>query len=155
MELELQNKEGRYRPVCVSCGHIIYINPIPATALVVLNEKNILLTLRNVEPHLGNWCLPGGFLEWGESPKSGARRELLEETGITAKKLSLVGVYDSITDARQHVILVAYRVLSWTGDPVPGDDASDVCWFDINAIPPLAFRIHEKFLADSLEREGK
>ena len=148
--VELQYREGRTRPVCTSCGHIIYVNPIPAVALIVLNARNVLLTLRDIEPNSGKWCLPGGFIEWGENPEEGARRELLEETGITGNEISLIGLYDSITEKRLHVIVVAYQVLTWRGDPVAGDDASDVRWFDINAIPPLAFTVHEKLLADFL-----
>lgn len=147
-EVKLQNKEGRKRPVCSSCGHIIYVNPIPAAALVVINEGNILLTLRKVEPQKGQWCLPGGFLEWGESPEEGGKRELLEETGITAGSLSLLGVYASVTDVKVHVIVIAYQVITWSGVPVAGDDASDVRWFAINSIPPLAFSVHERALAD-------
>ena len=151
-QVELQNKEGRNRPVCSACGHIIYVNPIPAAALVVLEKNRALLTLRDVEPKMGEWCLPGGFLEWGESPEEGARRELFEETGLTAEELSLVGVYNSVTGARLHVLLVAYRVTSWTGAPAAGDDASEVRWFDIDSVPTLAFAVHEKALADTIER---
>ena len=149
-QVEMQNKEGRNRPVCSACGHIIYVNPIPAAALVVIEKNRALLTLRDVEPKMGEWCLPGGFLEWGESPEEGAKRELFEETGITAEELSLVGVYDSVTGARLHVLLVVYRVTSWTGTPAAGDDASEVRWFNIDSVPPLAFAVHEKALADTL-----
>ena len=62
--ITLQITEGRYRPVCTTCGHIIYVNPFPATTLVVLDQRELLLTLRGVEPHRGEWFLPGGFLEW-------------------------------------------------------------------------------------------
>ena len=150
--VELQNKEGRNRPICATCGHIIYVNPIPAAALVVFDGEKVLLTLRDVEPHKGEWCLPGGFIEWGESPEEGARRELFEETGITAGDLSLVGAYSSISGTRRHVLLVAYKALSWTGEAFAGDDASEVRWYNLNEIPPLAFRVHEQALADSRVR---
>jgi len=140
--------EGRRRPVCGSCGHVIYVNPVPATCQVVLNGQEILLTLRGVEPHKGEWCLPGGFIEWGESPEEGAKRELFEETSITAEKVSLIGVYDSITKTDRHVLLVAYHVLAWSGEPAPGDDADDVRWFSGSEIPPLAFNVHRRVLKD-------
>lgn len=140
--------EGRDRPVCTQCGHVIYVNPYPAACLVVLREKHLLLTLRGIEPHFGEWCLPGGFLEWGESPEEGAGRELLEETGITVSGLSLIGAYDSITGERRHVLLLAYRVHGWSGEPKAGDDASEVRWFDLDALPPLAFAVHDRVVSD-------
>ncbi len=148
------HREGRPRPVCTRCGHIMYVNPYPAACLVVIGESGALLTRRAIEPHCGEWCLPGGFLEWGESPKEGARRELLEETGLRAGRLSIIGAYDSITGLRRHVLLLAYRVREWEGIPIAGDDASEVGWFDLNALPPLAFKVHERVVSDAL-KEGR
>lgn len=150
--VEVIRREGRNRPVCTRCGHVIYVNPYPAACLVVKRDGRILLTLRNTDPGSGEWCLPGGFIEWGESPQEGARRELLEETGIRAGHLSIVGAYDSITGADRHVLLLAYRVHDWNGDPVAGDDADEVRWFDIDAMPRLAFTVHEKVVAEERER---
>jgi len=151
--VELKDREGRLRPICSACGHIIYVNPIPAVSLVVQDGDRVLLTLRAVEPHRGEWCLPGGFIEWGESPGEGGKRELLEETGITADKLTLIGVYDTVTAVRLHVVLISYRVLSREGTLVAGDDASDVRWFDIDDMPPLAFEVHERTLDDALSED--
>jgi 8-oxo-dGTP diphosphatase len=147
------HREGRNRPVCTSCGHVVYVNPYPAAALVLLNDRQVL-TLRSMEPKSGEWCLPGGFLEWGESPEEGARRELLEETGITAGNISIIGAYDSITGARRHVLLLAYRVHDWRGEPKAGDDAAEVRWFDMGNTPPLAFRVHEEVLLDVMKADG-
>ena len=148
------HREGRHRPVCMTCGHVVYVNPYPAAALVVLNNRQVLLTLRNSEPNYGEWCLPGGFLEWGESPEEGARRELLEETGLSAGKISIIGAYDSITGARRHVLLLAYRVHDWQGEPTAGDDAAEVRWFEVGKTPPLAFKVHEKVLTDAMKAGG-
>lgn len=126
----------------------LYVNPYPAACLVVLRKGKALLTLRSIEPRIGEWCLPGGFLEWGESPEEGAGRELLEETGVTAGRLSLIGAYDSITGQNRHVLLLAYRVHDWSGEPVAGDDAAEVRWFDFDSLPPLAFKVHEQVAAD-------
>ncbi|MFC1489782.1 NUDIX hydrolase [Candidatus Latescibacterota bacterium] len=146
--------EGRCRPVCVSCGHVVYINPVPAVCQVVLDEKKILLVLRAVEPRKGMWCLPGGFIEWGEKAPEGSKRELFEETALKAAELSLIGVYDSITDSNKHVLLIAHRVHSWSGDPVAGDDAERAEWFGIAELPPIAFSSHERVIQDVLENEG-
>jgi len=144
--------EGRDRHVCPKCGHVIYINPFPATTIVVLDDNRVLLVLRAVEPYSGMWCLPGGFLEWGESPEEGAKRELFEETGIIGEQLRYIGVYNSVADV--HAILIGFSVKRWSGEINPGDDASDVRWFDVNERPPLAFRAHEALLADTLNREN-
>jgi 8-oxo-dGTP diphosphatase len=146
--VEVVQHGGRLRPVCTHCGNVIYVNPFPAACLVVLREGQALLTLRGIEPRQGEWCLPGGFLEWGESPEEGAGRELLEETGITADGLSLIGAYHSITGERRHVLLLAYRALGWSGEPTAGDDAAEVRWFDLDSLPPLAFKAHEQVVAD-------
>ena len=148
--VELVEKEGRVRPVCASCGHIVYINPAPAAALVLLDGDRVLLTLRSVEPKKGWWCLPGGFLEWGEGPEEGGARELCEETGLNGGDFTIIGVWDSISGERMHVLVVAYRVASWSGDLVAGDDAEEVRWFDLDDMPPLAFEVHRKALAKAV-----
>jgi len=61
--VQVTQREGRRRPVCTRCGHIIYVNPYPAACLVVIKDSKVLLTRRSIEPHFGEWCLPGGFLE--------------------------------------------------------------------------------------------
>ena len=129
--------------------------PIPATTLVVIHGGRVLLTLRDVDPHRGEWCLPGGFLEWGEAPGDGARRELAEETGIIAGALDLIGVYDSVSTVTTHVVLMGYRVLDWSGTVRAGDDAADVQWFKLNDMPPLAFRAHRRMLTDIRKRRGQ
>lgn len=149
------SREGRLRPVCTSCGFVVYVNPYPAVCLVVRSEGRVLLGRRSIEPHFGEWCLPGGFMEWGESPEDTARRELVEETGIRADALSLVGVYSSITGRRRHVVLVAYLVPEWSGDVRPGDDVSETGWFAIEGLPRLAFPVHERVIADIRKMEAE
>ena len=154
LPVDLKDIHGRRRPVC-SEGHIIYFNPLPAATLVLIDRGQVLLTLRDVDPHRGEWCLPGGFIEWGESPEDGGRRELLEETGITAGALKLVGLYDSISQPDRHVILAGFRVMDWTGEPVAGDDAADVGWFPLNNMPQLAFQSHRRLLAEATANGGR
>ena len=151
--VELKGYEGRLRPVCSACGHVIYVNPVPAACQTVLKDGAVLLVLRDVEPARGMWCLPGGFMEWGESPQEAARRELEEETSLVAGELVLAGVYDSITEVRRHVLLVSYLVTEWNGTPKAGDDAANIRWFNLGEVPPLAFEVHDQALKDALELE--
>ncbi len=141
-------REGRIRPVCGSCGFVVYVNPYPAACIVVREKDRILLTKRSIEPMFGEWCLPGGFIEWGESPDEAIRRELEEETGLTAGGIELVGAYSSISGACRHVLLLGYLARGWSGNPRAGDDASEVAWYDLDNLPHLAFATHDRVVAD-------
>jgi 8-oxo-dGTP pyrophosphatase MutT (NUDIX family) len=83
------NPNQIYPKVCLSCANITYNNPLAVTATVIPvidylndNRHGVLVVKRNIEPKKGQWALPGGFLEQGESWKEGAAREVFEETGL-------------------------------------------------------------------------
>ena len=109
----------------------------------------MLLARRAGEVFHGYWDLPGGFLEEGEHPLDGIRRELLEETGLEVHPEDFVGVWmDRYGDGDDaHATLNLY----WTarivgGDPEAADDVSELGWFAPDEFPPpqqLAFHIGE------------
>ena len=70
------------RLVCQGCGYIFYRNPTVGVAVIVQKERTILLGRRARGPYKGAWCIPCGYLEWGEEVRAGAQREFLEETGL-------------------------------------------------------------------------
>src|SRR5205823_5717630 len=75
-------EEGAKRHVCSSCGQITYMNPkIVAGIIPVMPDGRLVLLRRNIEPALGRWTYPAGFQEMGESVRTGAEREALEEIG--------------------------------------------------------------------------
>jgi len=91
-----------------------------------------VLVLRKNEPFKNQWVLPGGYVEIDELFEAAARRELKEETGLAAKFLYTVGVFDGLKrDPRRRVISLAYYAL-FTGEtpPRPGDDAGNAQWVD-------------------------
>ena len=105
----------------------------------------VVLVERRHEP-LG-WALPGGFVDVGETLEAAAKREVLEETGLSVRLTTLLGCYsDPARDPRGHTVSVVY-VAQATGRLVPGDDAKDVAVFDSDTLPPLAFD-HPRILAD-------
>lgn len=140
--------EGCERQVCSKCGFIFYQNPVPAAAVIMQREAEILLVQRKFEPRIGDWSLPAGFVEWGESADETAVREAKEETGLDIAVCGLYGVYAARDYWDYQVLLVVYRAEILGGELKAGDDALDARFFKFSALPPnIAFRIHHNILA--------
>lgn len=145
--LETRVLEHRNRLFCIRCDAPIYENPVPATCVIVtVPEKSVLLVKRNVEPKIGFWCLPGGFIELGEAPEASALRELKEETGLSGKIDRLFDVIAHPSALYDTVLIICYTVSCFSGDPIAGDDASDARFFSFKALPEIAFKSHEKLI---------
>jgi 8-oxo-dGTP diphosphatase len=106
--------------------------PTPAVGIVCFNDAGeVLLIQRGTPPRLGEWSIPGGRLEWGETTKAAALRELREETGVEAELLGLIDVVDGIFTSRtsgnvtRHYVLIDYVARHISGAPVAGDDAAE------------------------------
>ncbi len=146
-----KNIEGRQRLYCQSCLNILYKNPVPATAAVIINkESEVLLVKRATEPKSGRWCLPGGFIELFEEPKNCCLRELKEETGLSGEIEAELGTVLSTHPVYQSVLVIGFTVKNVRGILCAGDDAAAVKYFKLNQRPSLAFKSHEKLLSDSL-----
>ena len=140
-------RDGRWRLVCGACRMPVYENPIPATCLVVDDpQERVLLVRRSIAPKRGCWCLPGGFMELGETPEAAARRELSEETGLWCPRLQLLGVCSTPNSNYDTVLMVGYAAAACQGQAVPGDDADAVDWFARSRLPELAFDSHRHFV---------
>jgi len=139
--------EERMRLFCGHCNEIFYENPVPATCIVTIDEKErVLLVKRNVEPKKGFWCLPGGFVELGENPDQGALRELKEETGLDGRIEILLGVTSSPSAQYDTVLMIGYLVKSYRGLLCTGYDASEAEWFNYRELPEIAFKSHLMFI---------
>jgi 8-oxo-dGTP diphosphatase len=135
----------RPREVCTVCETVFYQNPLPAAGALVLDEdRRVLLVKRKFPPSEGMWCLPIGFAETGETIADAALRELHEETGITGRVLRLIDA-DSWRGAHYgDLLIVTFEVEKIEGVEIPGDDAAEVGYFPIDGLPPLAFPSNEK-----------
>lgn len=107
--------------------------PIVGIGVVVLRPGGVLLVRRGTPPNVGAWSLPGGAQELGETAEQAARRELLEETGLTVGPLLLAANVDSIHRdpdgrIRYHYTIIDFAA-AWTGgEPRPGGDITEVAW---------------------------
>jgi len=151
-KLEKRRHEGRERGYCPVCRVLIYDNPVPATAAVVLNKQDeLLLVRRGQEPGRGKWCLPGGFQEMGETPEQCMLRELLEETGLTGEIGGLIALEMGQNPVAGEVLVAGYHVLVSGGRLKAGDDATEAAYFSLKGLPELAFQSHARIV----ERAGR
>jgi 8-oxo-dGTP diphosphatase len=117
----------------------VYKLPVTGDAVIIRDDRVLLVKRRN-EPYKGQWCLPGGFMDEGESIEETVVREAREETGLGVEPKGIVGVYSKPKrDPRGHVLTVAFLCSAKGGRAKGGDDASDARWFSLNDLPELAF----------------
>ena len=144
-----RDDHGTHRPTCPSCGYVYYRNPVPAAGVIVVERGRVLLVKRRYAPRAGAWCLPAGFMEYGETPRECAVRELAEETGLRCRLGDLFGVYAGFDDPRVRAVLILYRAERTGGRLVPGDDAIAARWFPLGQPPrAIAFAAHRHALAE-------
>jgi 8-oxo-dGTP diphosphatase len=135
----------RTREVCATCDTIFYQNPLPAAGALVLDEdRRVLLVKRKYPPNEGQWCLPIGFAEMGETIASAALRELFEETGVAGRILRLIDADSWSGKFYGDLLVVTFEVEKIGGEERPGDDAAEVQYFPIDRLPVLAFPSNEK-----------
>jgi 8-oxo-dGTP diphosphatase len=127
--------------------------PLVGVGGVVIDDGRALLIRRGTEPLLGQWSIPGGTLELGETLESGVARELLEETGLEVKVIELIEVFDRIypennassntagaaqKGPRFHYVIVDYLCERVSGIPIAGSDVTDVALAREDELPNFA-----------------
>ncbi len=138
----LEDKTNKNFMVCKKCNFHYFFNPSPTNALIISNSKQeILLVKKKIPPKTGQWDLPGGFVELGETIEDSLEREIKEELGLTLKKYryfrSFVGNYLFKGTTYQPLCFVFYTTL--TDEQInkirPGDDAESFRFFRKNKLP--------------------
>lgn len=140
---------GILRAACPACKFIHFLNPAVVVVVVVQCGETLLLGKRNIEPSKGMWSFCGGYVELGESLEEAARREVKEETNLDIEPQRLIGIYSTDDGA---LVVVAYhtrvtesQVRSLTAQP---EEISELAFFHRDAIPALAFPVHERIVRD-------
>ena len=121
--------------------------PVAGVGGVVVRGHHVLLVKRAYPPRAGEWSLPGGRLELGESLADGVRREVREETGIEVEVGPLVEVFDRVhRDAdgrvRYHFVIVDFLCWPIGGVLAAGDDAADARWVPRDRVADLGVNAH-------------
>jgi 8-oxo-dGTP diphosphatase len=119
--------------------------PVVGVGAVILHQDRVLLVQRAHAPLKGEWSLPGGALELGETLEDGVRREVLEETGLIVEPLSIIEVLDRIArddDGRvqYHYVLIDYLCRVVGGLLACATDAADARWAtpdDLSLVAPF------------------
>lgn len=152
-ELALRQDKDIQRKFCPECDWIYYPRVTAAAGAVVLKKDKVLLVKRGIEPFKDKWSLPAGYVSFGEHPEETMAREVKEETGLIVELSKFLDVFQSRQDPREpgHFFF-AYRAEIKSGRVKAGDDASDIGWFDLAELPPLAWDIHAKIL-DRIKKE--
>ncbi|MEK7081165.1 MAG: NUDIX domain-containing protein [Patescibacteria group bacterium] len=129
--------------------------------VILKREEKILLGLRHPDPDKadsafrssGEWCLPGGKLEWGELLEEGAIREVKEETGITIRNPKVISVHNCKNE-HAHFMTVGLLAYEWEGEAkvMEPDEITEWQWFDLNNLPfPRyfpSFEVIENYVLD-------
>jgi ADP-ribose pyrophosphatase YjhB (NUDIX family) len=143
--LEQRMTFGQLRLACPACGFVHFRSPKVGVSVLVEENDQVLLVQRAIEPGLGKWCLPSGFVEWNESPQAAAVRECAEETGLIVSSLHLLDAMQYTADYRGPGINLTYRGQVAGGVLCAGDDAAAARFFAANELPSpdmIAFATH-------------
>lgn len=116
--------------------------PMVGVGVVVWRGPELLLIRRGKPPRIGDWSLPGGMQELGETVRETAAREVREETGLEIEVTRLIDVVDTITRDEDGRVRLQYTLVDFAaewraGEAVAGSDAAGVGWFRPEALGPL------------------
>jgi 8-oxo-dGTP diphosphatase len=137
-------------------------HPVPTAGVICLRGDQVLLIKRGTAPRLGQWSLPGGRIELGETAAAAALRELAEETGVEARLLGLIDVVDGVFTSREsgeitrHYVMIDYAARWISGEPVAGDDAAEARFVSLDdALALVEWDVTRKVIVETFERFGQ
>ena len=152
--LDTIKKGGRTRLACPACGFVLRRYPVAGVGIVVLNGRKVLLGRRTrVRFGAGAWCIPCGYVEWGEEVRAAAQREFLEETGLEVEVGPVYAVHSNFHNPDSLTVGIWFSGTVTGGTLRAGDDLDEVDYFPLDALPePLAFPT-DRLVLDQLRQE--
>lgn len=140
-----------HRLVCAACGFIFYLDPkVAVGTIITMPDRGIVMVKRAIDPGLGRWVFPGGYVDRGERVEDAARREALEEAGLVVRLDGLINVYSY---ANRAPIIIVYAATAVGGSLAPDEESSEVALFTRATMPwdLLAFRSTDEALRHYFE----
>lgn len=119
------------RQTCGACGYTHYLNPAPGITIIIHDDdsKTVLIGKRSKDTDYGGqWCLPGGYIEYEESFLGTAAREVAEETGLRVELEGIINVVSNLLDEAHHTLVIVLLGGAAGGSAVPGDDVDELKW---------------------------
>jgi len=133
-QLEKRMDQATKRLYCDRCKRFHYRNPTVGAAVVLVENKKLLLVKRSGS-YEGMWCIPCGHVEWNEDIRMCAQREMMEETGLIVTIGPVLNVHSNFHDMEKQTVGVWFWGRCTGGELQAGSDASEVGYFPINALP--------------------
>ena len=137
--------ERRVRPYCPDCGHVVFLDPKVAAVVLISANGKLVMVRRGIEPALGRWSFPSGYVDRGEVVEDAAVREVREETGLDVTLDGFVGLYSGKKSA---VILAVYAAKVVGGELQASGEVTDAALFPPDELPPLPFPHDQQILRD-------
>lgn len=139
---ELEDADDGAGKECPSCERRWYPNSSPTVGAAIVRDGRALITKRGREPEKGKFDIPGGFLEAGEEPLAGLRREIGEELGVEID----VSI-DDVVQMETHrygkdggyVLAIGFFARMTSGEPTPADDVADIKWVSLGEVDDVDF----------------
>jgi ADP-ribose pyrophosphatase YjhB (NUDIX family) len=139
------------RLVCPGCDFIFYLDPKVAACTICMVDGGIVLLKRGIEPQMGKWVFPGGFVDRGEQVADAAVRETLEEVNL---RVGVSGILDAYSFPGSPVVVIVYAAEVLGGELMAGDESLEVRVFAPEDLPwdDLAFESTRAALRDYVRR---
>jgi 8-oxo-dGTP diphosphatase len=132
--------------------------PVLCVGGVIVDGDRVVLIRRGKAPDAGDWSIPGGAVEAGESLAEALRREVREETGLEVRVGGLLEIYERVDRDAAGAIVFHYVVIDYRCEPIggalrAGDDAADAVWADVAGLDPYALNPDARRVISSATRD--